>query len=390
MEYKILLDLAIILVVTKIFGLFTRTIRLPQVVGALLAGIVIGPACLNLFQSTDVLSFLAELGVILIMFTAGMETDLSELKKCWKAALVIASVGVVVPLVGGLVLAYFFGEGILRSIFIGVILTATSVGITVETLQELKKLKTLSGTAILGAAIIDDILGIIILSVIMSFSGGSHFSVVAMGTILIKIVLFFILAVVLGYIALQLLMHIIKSKGRVHRLSIFALAFCLLMAYLAEQFGIADITGAYMAGLMLSNSKASPYIEEKTEVLSYLFFSPIFFASIGLKISFAGLNAFVLMFSLLLLVVAIVSKVAGCGFGAKLCGFSTQESLQIGVGMISRGEVALIVANKGMLVGLMNPALFSGVVVVVIVTTLITPILLKMAYNVKEQGAVMA
>ncbi len=383
MDLRILFELGIILIATKTFGLFTRRIHLPQVVGALLAGIIIGPSMLNLFKSSDVLNTLAELGVILLMFTAGMETNLTELRKNLKASLNIAAVGVLVPLIGGFILAHFFGEDILKSIFIGVILTATSVSITVETLVELKKIKTKSGTAILGAAIIDDILGIIILSVIISVSD-TEVSLGSVGVILIKIVVFFVLAAIVGFFVYKFFAYLASKTSKAHRLSIYALAFCLLLAYTAELFGIANITGAYIAGLILCNCKAAGYIEQKTEVLSYMLFSPIFFASIGLKISFSDFSGSVIVFSVLLLIVAILTKIVGCGLGAYFSKFTKAESVRVGIGMVSRGEVALIVADKGMAVGLMNPALFSGVVLVVIVTTLITPILLKAVYKPAE------
>ncbi len=376
-----MLDIAIILFCTKVFGLITRRINLPQVVGALLAGLLLGPTVLNIISSSELINVLAELGVILLMYTAGMETDLQQLKKTWKASLLIALTGIALPLMGGIILAQYYGEGILQCIFIGVILTATSVSITVETLQEMNKLKTPTGTAILGAAVIDDILGIIILSVITVLSKEQSFSPNIILTLILKIIVFFVFALICGFVIIKWFKKISMNKGNVHRLSIFALAFCLLLAFLSEQFGIADITGAYIAGLILSNSKAESYIESKTAVLSYMFFSPIFFASIGLKTVLSHFNPNLLIFTLLLLITAVATKILGCGLGARLSKFSGKESLQIGVGMVSRGEVALIVADKGILVGLMNPVLFSGVVVMVIITTLITPILLKKVYS---------
>ncbi len=380
MESFFLLELALILVVTKIFGLFTRKIHLPQVVGALVAGIVLGPAVLNIVAKGDVITALAEVGVILLMFSAGLETDFKQLRGSLKASLVIAVIGVIVPLLGGLGLALWFGQSVLKSVFIGVILTATSVSITVEALQEMGKLKTKAGTAILGAAVIDDILGIIILSVIIGVGeGGVSFA--AIGLTLLKIAAFFAFALICGFGALRLFDFLSVKLGKRRRLSIFGLAFCFALAYLAEQFGVADITGAYIAGLALCNSKAEEYIEEKNVVLSYMFFSPVFFISVGLMTSFDGLTGKTVLFAFLLLVVAVLSKLAGCGLGAKLCRFSGSECVQVGVGMISRGEVAIIVATKGIAAGLMDAELFSGVIVVVIITTLITPLLLKIAFR---------
>jgi len=323
---------------------------------------------------------LAQIGVILLMFSAGLETDFEQLRHSLKSSLVIALIGVAAPLAGGFVLAFCMGQDMMKSIFIGVVLTATSVSITVETLQEMGKLKTKAGTAILGAAVIDDILGIIILSVIMSVGDdGVSFSTV--GLTLIKICGFFVFALICGFGVYRLFQYLSVKWGRKRRLSIFGLAFGFLLAYLAEQFGVADITGAYIAGLILCNTKAEEYVEEKNTVLSYMFFSPIFFVSVGLATSFDGINDSTVIFAVLLLLVAIMSKLAGCGLGALLCKFTGSESLQVGVGMISRGEVAIIVAAKGISVGLMDLSLFSSIIIVIIVTTLITPILLKIAFG---------
>lgn len=392
LEVDFFMDLAIILLSTKILGLLTRQMRVPQVVGALIAGLILGPAVLNLVHETDFIDKMAELGVIALMFTAGLETDIHEMKKCGKASLVIAILGVAIPLGGGfLVTALFSGtplggmtqQQVLENIFIGVVLTATSVSITVETLREMGRLKSPSGTAILGAAVIDDILGIIILTVISSFADAN----VSIGSILLRIGLFFVFAGVCGFIFNFIFQHLSKRHGKKRRIPVYGLAFCLVMAFIAEKFfGIADITGAYLAGIIISSVTQSHYIEEKFEVLSYMLLSPIFFASIGIKTHFSALTGPIIIFTIVLLLVAILSKVIGCGLGARACGYSKKESLRIGVGMISRGEVALIVADKGAAIGLMNAALFGPLVIVVIVTTLITPILLKLVYKRSNDG----
>jgi Kef-type K+ transport system membrane component KefB len=381
MEEAFLLEIALILVFTKVFGLLTRKIDLPQVVGALLAGILLGPTCFKLINPSDLMNTLSSIGVIILMFSAGMETNLTELRKSLKASLIIAGIGVIVPLAGGFLLSRYYQANILRSVFIGVILTATSVSITVETLHELGKLQTKSGTIILGAAVIDDILGIIILTIIIGLGHSGDYSVLSVGLVLLKIAAFFVFALVVGWLAFKLFSYLYDKWGTLRRLSIFSLAFCFFMSFMAEQFGVADITGAYFAGLVLCGNKFVYYVEERAIILSYLFFSPIFFASIGLKTSLEGFSASVLMFSSLLLLIAVASKIIGCGLGAKICGYTSSESLQIGVGMISRGEVALIVANKGIAANLMDPLLFSGVIIVVIITTLITPLLLKIVYK---------
>lgn len=388
LSYHYLLDIALILLFTKFLGLFTRRLQMPQVVGALLAGVVLGPSVLNILNETNFIKQVSELGVIILMFNAGLETNITELKKAGKASFVIALIGVLLPLAGGFGVAYFFNRGdllqgntsaFLQNMFIGVILTATSVSITVETLKELGKLDTRAGSAILGAALIDDILGIIALTVISSFADPS----VQIGIVLLKILLFFVFAGIAGVIFYKLFTIAVNKNGRdLRRYVIVAFVFCLLMSYAAEHFfGVADITGAYFAGLIICNTSKSNYIASRFETLSYILLSPIFFASIGIGVELPNMTMKLILFSVLLLVVAIITKIAGCGLGAKMCGYSKSESTQIGVGMISRGEVALIVANKGSALGLMSSVFFGPTIIIVIVTTIITPILLKIVFN---------
>ncbi len=389
LSYDFFLDLAIILLSTKLFGLLTRKVQMPQVVGALLAGVILGPTFFNVLQETTFINQMAELGVILLMFTAGMETDIKELKETGKASFIIAILGVAVPLIGGFAIAMLFTPNwqaisildLLQNIFIGVILTATSVSITVETLREMGKLKTKSGTAILGAAVIDDILGIVILTVIMGFRDSS----VSLMSIIFRIGLFFIFAAVCGVLFHQAFKYLGEKYGRKRRIPIYSFILCLLLAYIAEEyFGIADITGAYLAGIIISNIHENDYIAEKVEITSYMLFSPIFFASIGIKTSIHAMSWTIVFFSLALIVVAILTKVIGCGLGAYMTGFSRSDSLKIGIGMVSRGEVALIVANKGATVGLIREEYFAPIIIVVLFTTLITPILLKIVYKEKD------
>ena len=389
-SYKFLLDLAIILLCTKLLGVTTTKVQMPQVVGALLAGLLLGPAMFGIISETNFLKTIAELGVIVLMFCAGLETDIKELKKSGKASLVIALLGVIVPIIGGFAVAYFFNRpGVidsdapcnlfLQNAFIGVILTATSVSITVETLKELGKLKTHSGNAILGAAIIDDILGIIALTIITSFADPS----VKIAIVLLKILAFFVFSIIIGILFYKTYQYwMVHSDKTRHRHVIVAFAFCLVMSYVAEAwFGVADITGAYIAGLIISNIERSPYLQAKFDTLSYLLLSPVFFASIGLAVELPKMTPVIIIFTLVLIIVAVLTKVLGCGIGAKICGYKPYQCKRIGVGMISRGEVALIVASKGAAVGLMCTAFMGPIVVVVIITTIITPILLKIVFK---------
>ena len=388
-DYSYLLSIALILISTKVLGLFSKKIKLPQVVGALIAGVIMGPACLGWIHNTEMLSCLSEIGVIVLMFAAGLETDINELKRTGKASFLIALIGVIVPLLGGAAAAYFFNDSVdgnkmLQNIFIGIILTATSVSITVETLKEMGKLSTPAGNAILGAAIIDDILGIIALTMVISMADSS----VSLGMVLLKILGFFVFTFVaaVGY-------HYAFKKWtdnnpvKLRRYVVISFAFCLVLAYCAEEFfGVADITGAFFAGLAISGTTKADYVTKRFDTLSYLLLSPIFFASIGLKVVLPKMNLEIVLFTVIICLVAVLTKVIGCGLGAKICKYSNKEALQIGVGMISRGEVALIVANKGEAVGLMSDKFFAPIVIMVVLTTIITPVLLKVVFKDKNDA----
>lgn len=391
--YKFLLDLALILLSTKLLGLVSRRFNMPQVVGALLAGLILGPALFNIIKETNFIISLSEVGVIVLMFTAGLESDINELKKTGKSSFIIAMIGVIVPLIGGYLIAVLYNKPgviesnvsasiLLQNIFIGVILTATSVSISVETLKELGKLNTNVGNAILGAAVIDDILGIIVLTIITSLADKS----VNIAIVLLKILLFFVFSAVVGIIFFKLFkMMTDKYQRDMRRFVILAFVFCLLMAYVSEEFfGVADITGAYIAGLILSSSKHQKYLSKRFDTVLYVLLAPVFFASIGLKVQIPKMSYAIIMFSVLLVIIAILTKIIGCGLGAKMCSFTNKESIQIGCGMISRGEVALIVASKGATLGLMSSTLFGPVIIVVVITTIISPILLKLAFQLNK------
>lgn len=379
-SYYFLLAVALIILSTKFLGGLSEKVNMPQVVGALIAGVILGPSVLGLVSETEFLSMTAEIGVILLMFMAGLDTDVQEIKKNGVSLVVIASLGVIVPLIGGAACYYFyfhvdgsdFNE-VLKAVFMGVILTATSVSITVEALREMGKLNGRVGSAVLGAAVLDDIIGIIILTIVSSLKDPS----ISITSILIKIGLYVIFMVVLAVI-LNASKPTVDEMHDKRRISIYVMALLLIVSFITERyFGIADITGAYLFGLFLSGFEVKSDIARKMTVPGYLFFSPIFFASIGIKTQLSGMTASMWIFSLLILIIALVSKVIGCGLGARICGYNNHESLNIGIGMIARGEVALIVAQKGYAMGLLNGHLFSPVVLVVIVTTMVTPILLK-------------
>lgn len=382
--YVIFRDLAIIIVFAKFLGLLARRLKAPQVVGEIIAGLLIGPSVLGLVQQTDFLTQMAEIGVILLMFSAGLETDLKELMKTGPIAFLIACAGVFVPLVGGTLLYMgFYGtapwgsEKFYMAVFIGVIMTATSVSITVQSLKELGKLKGKVGTTILSAAIIDDVIGIIVLTFVVGVKNPDSNP----GQVVISTVLFFAVVLVVGFLLYKLFDSFDERYPHTRRIPILGLALCFFFAYIAEKFfGIADITGAYVAGIILCSIKDSDFIAHETDTNSYMLFGPIFFASIGLKTNIDNIDASILLFAVGFVIVALVCKIIGCGLMAKICGFRFSDSLKIGVGMMTRGEVALIVAQKGLSVGLLTPVYFTAVILLIIVSSISTPIVLKVLY----------
>lgn len=388
--YSVFKDLAIIIVFAKFFGILARKFKAPQVVGEIIAGLLIGPSVLGWVQQTDFLTGMAEVGVVLLMFSAGLETDLKELMKTGPVAFLIACAGVFVPLVGGaLMYMGFYGaapwgsEKFYTAVFIGVIMTATSVSITVESLREMGRLKGKVGTTILSAAIIDDVIGIIVLTFVVGFKSPDSNP----GKVVVSTLLFFAMAMVVGYILYRIFKGFDERYPHTRRIPIISLAMCFFFAYAAEHFfGIADITGAYVAGIILCSIRDSSYIEEKMEVSSYMIFGPVFFASIGLKTSIDNLDGSILLFSLAFVAVALITKIVGCGLMAKLCRFRFQDCLKIGVGMMTRGEVALIVSQKGLSVGLLNPVYFTSVILLIIVSSISTPIILKVLYARDKQA----
>ncbi len=382
--YSIFRDLALIIIFAKSFGILARKCKAPQVVGEIIAGLIIGPSVLGLVQQSDFLVDMAEVGVVLLMFSAGLETDLKELLKTGPVAFLIACAGVIVPLIGGtLFYMGFYGaapwgsEKFYTAVFMGVIMTATSVSITVQSLKELGKLKGKVGTTILSAAIIDDVIGIIVLTFVIGFKNpGSSPSGVIVSTLL-----FFIAAFIVGIVAFRIFKKLDELYPHTQRIPILSLALCFFFSYAAEYFfGIADITGAYVAGIVLCSIQDSSYIDRKMDVSSYMIFGPIFFASIGFKTSIEHLNGSLLLFSAGFVAVALLAKIIGCGLMAKICRFHFLDSVKIGVGMMTRGEVALIVAQRGLAAGMLTPEYFTSVILLIIVSSIMTPILLKVLY----------
>lgn len=383
--YAVFKDLAIIIIAAKVCGILARKLKAPQVVGMIIAGLLIGPSVLGWVEQTDFLTQMAEIGVILLMFSAGLETDLKELVKTGPIATLIACAGVAVPLVMGAILyMMFYGwaavgtEEFFKAVFIGCIMTATSVSITVQSLREMGYLKGRVGTTILSAAIIDDIIGIIVLTFVIGFKNpdSDPFKVI------VNTVLFFVAAIIGGIIAYYIFKKADTRYPHTRRIPIASLALCFILAYVAEKFfGIADITGAYVAGIILCSIKDSEYIEEKVDINSYMLFGPVFFASIGLKTSIDNIDSSLIVFCIGFVIVALISKIIGCGLMSRACGFKGYDCLKIGVGMMTRGEVALIVSQKGLSVGLMSSEYFTAVILLIIISSISVPILLKLLYT---------
>ena len=256
-------------------------------------------------------------------------------------------------------------------------MTATSVSITVQTLRDMGKLKGEIGTTILSAAIIDDVIGIVVLTFVIGMTDSSTNPMKVVG----NTVLFFILAVVVGIVIYVVFKKYDTSHPHTRRIPILGLALCFAMAYVAEvYFGIADITGAYVAGIILCSLKDSDYIAEKMDINSYMLFGPVFFASIGLKTDISGFSKSLIVFCIGFVVVALITKIVGCGLMSRVLGFKGTSAVIIGVGMMTRGEVALIVAQKGLSAKLISPEYFTAVILLIIISSIVTPILLKLLY----------
>lgn len=391
--YIILLPLALILIFSKIFMKICKKLNLPSVIGMIVAGLLIG--LISYIPNQDILNettqeglgFLSKIGAILILFSAGLETDLKQIKSVGGPAVIITIAGVIVPMGLGFLVATLCNGGfanlthdaLLTNLFYGTILTATSVGITVQTLREMGKLNSRVGSTIVAAAIIDDVLGIIVLSFVLAFKGNGG-EVVNPWIVVLKTIGYFAVIAVLSFVASKAFKWLDKRFEHHRLVPIFSLAFCFIIAYLSEKyFGIADITGAYIVGLILSTNNESGYIERKTDILSYMLFVPVFFANIGISTKFEAISGSFVLFGCLFIIAGIIGKLIGCGIAAKCCKYSFSDSVKIGVGMMARAEVCLVTASKG--AGIIDNNIMPFIVILIIVTSLLSPIFLKLIYN---------
>ena len=414
--YKILLPLGLLLLLSKVFSLLLGKIKVPQVIGYLIAGLVVGliyliPNQQILTQYThDGIGFFAKIGVILIMFSAGMETDIRKVKKVGPAAFTIALLGVLTPMLLTFLMAYLFDVinhndiNIFRELYYGVILTATSVSITVATLKELGKLDSKVGSCLVSAAIIDDVMGIIVLSLVLSLSGSSstgydfaslilnatgqqNNTVLSIVLILVFMALYFGLTFLVGFFTRKLF-NFLGSRYPHHiRIVIISLAFCLLWSYLSEFFNIADITGAYLMGLILSSTVAHGYIDHRAETTCNYLFGPIFFGSIAMSLYQSSIDfsdpAFLsfLIFGGFWILCGILGKIIGCSAAGLLFKFKMRDSIKFGIGMMARAEVLIVCAQKGVDANLVDNKIMLFCLLLILITSFATPIFLKLAYK---------
>jgi Kef-type K+ transport system membrane component KefB len=367
----LLISLALILLTAKMAGVISLRMGLPSVFGKLLVGLLLGPALLRLIAPNDALGAMAEIGVVLLLFVAGLETDLVEMRRVGVASMLTALGGVLLPFAAGAALARLYGYDVLQAMFIATILTATSVTISAHTLREMGQLQSRVGTTILGAAIIDDVLGVIALALVTTLAGGgSLFAVV-------RLFVFLPAAVLVGLWLVPRVVHrLTRWQGDDARYAVI-LALVLASAWAAEELGgLAAITGAYLIGVLIGRTEMKDRLSELTNFMGYAFFAPVFFVTVGMAVRAEDLRAAPL-FAAALIAIAIATKIIGAGAGALVSRFSVPDSLAVGVGMVSRGEVALAIAAIGLSEGVIDQRAFSTAVVMTLATTLVTPVLLR-------------
>ncbi|HDR7383510.1 sodium:proton antiporter [Bacillus toyonensis] len=382
MEFEFFFQIALILLSTKLAGDLSVRLGQPSVLGKLIVGIVIGPAVLGWIENSELLTQLSNIGVILLMFMAGLETDLEELSANRNSSLAVALGGIILPFVGGYVSGLVMGMEQGNAVFLGLLLCATSVSISVQTLRDLGKMKTRESTTMLGAAVFDDILVVILLAFAMSFLGTDD---VNLTMVILKKVVFFASIILIGWKGVPAIMRWLSPLRVSESIVSAALIICFSFAYFGELLGIAGIIGAFAAGIAISQTNYKHEVEKKVEPIAYAMFVPVFFVSIGMNITFDGIGNQI-WFILALTVIAVFTKLIGCGFGARMTGFDAKSSAIIGAGMVSRGEVALIIAGTGLSSGLLAQDYFTAIVIVVILTTMITPPMLKYTFGAKDKA----
>lgn len=372
---ELLFTIILILVSTKVAGHLSVKIGQPAVLGKLLIGIVLGPAVLSLVSNTPIFHEFSELGVLLLMFLAGLETDADQLKANWKPSVAVAVLGIIVPFASAYALGTAFGFPSHHSIFLGVLFSATSVSITVQVLKEMDVMQTRESTTILGAAVVDDILVVTLLAFVMSFMGEGS-SDVSVPVLLLKKAIFFVGAFVVGIYVVPLFLKLFSKFKVTAPVTAGALIVCFGFAYFGEMLGMAGIIGTFLAGLFISQTDFKEEIEHTVDPIANALFVPFFYVSVGLSITFDGVLDQI-WFLVICTIVAVFSKLIGGYVGARVTGFNKLSSLSIGSGMVSRGEVALILGTTGLSSGLLSEDYYTSVIISVILTTLIAPPMLK-------------
>ena len=372
-----ILQFLIILLATKLAGQISIRLGQPSVLGKIIIGIIIGPALLGWIKDTEIIKTFSDVGVLLLMFLAGLETNLADLNKNKKSSLFVAIGGIIFPIAGGFIGGYAYNLSVSESIFLGLVLSATSVSISVQTLRELGWLKSKEGSTLLGAAVIDDIAVVILLAIDMSFFLGENVNIFML---LVGKVVFFAISILIAKLIVPTFIRLFSKLKVTEPLLSGALIICFSFAVFAEYLGVAGIIGTFIAGIAVGQTIYKKEIEVKVESIAYGIFVPIFFASIGLAVSFNGIRE-QLIFTIVFSFIAIATKFVGAGLGARLSGFNTHSSMGIGSGMISRGEVALIVVAMGLENSLIPIEYYTPMIIVIIVTTLATPPMLKIFFN---------
>ncbi|MDI4584739.1 sodium:proton antiporter [Oenococcus sp. UCMA 14587] len=363
--------ICLILIATTLVGHLSAKLNFPVVIGQLLVGVILGPAFLNLIQANDFIKIFSEIGVIILMFMAGLESDLHLLLRFIKPSILVATMGMLLPLASFYFIGLLFNLNNKESIFLGVIFAATSVSITVEVLKEMNQLASQEGIIILGAAVADDIFSVILLSVVTSGMTSSKIG----STLALQILFFIILLVSIRWIIPKLMDLSAIFEIPVSEI-IMALMLCFGLSYIADLMGLSTVIGSFFAGIAVGQTDYKKMINKGIQPIGYGLFIPVFFISIGLNITFKGIIDDFLLF-IILTIVGIISKTIGAGAGAKLFGFSNQSSLMIGFGMVSRGEMALIIAQIGFQSRLLSVDRYSAVISAIFVCTLVAPFLLK-------------
>ncbi|MFD1432986.1 cation:proton antiporter [Lacticaseibacillus yichunensis] len=370
--------LALILAATMLLAHFSLQIGVPAVIGELLAGIILGPALLGWVAPSHLVSEFSEIGVIILMFIAGLESDLTMLKKYFRPGVLVAVIGVIFPiaLIGGF--AMVWGFDFTAASFLGITFAATSVSISVEVLKELNALDSRGGATILGAAVVDDILTVIILSVAVGMFGtGDGNKWPLWLTLLLQLAFFAVIFFVVKWAA-PYLMHLAERLLPGSAVMVMSLLLCLTMAFLADQFGLSAVIGAFFAGVAVSETPYREEVDVSIGAIGYALFIPVFFVSIGLNMRLDGLLQD-LPFIAIITVLALLTKWVGCGLGAKMAGLDNHDAGVVGAGMVSRGEMALIVAQIGFDAHLLDKDFYSAVILTIILTTLLAPFMLKRA-----------